>query len=98
MTTPALAALRFCYALLTGAALGAVYGFLRPLRPKWTTWADTLFVLTALYGWLFLHFQLCGADVRIAYSAAMILGGFLWEFSLGRLLRPAFSFFWCLLG
>ena len=79
MTAPALAALRFGYALLTGATLGAVYGFLRPLRPKWTTPADTLFLLTALYGWLFLHFQLCKADVRIAYSAAMILGGFMRE-------------------
>lgn len=94
MIPPELAAHRFLYACLTGAVLGAVYGFLRPLRPRRTTLADGLFVLAALCGWLFLHFDLCDADVRIAYSAAMVLGGTVWEWTLGRLLRPAAAAFW----
>ena len=44
MIPPELAAHRFAYACLTGAALGAVYGFLRPLRPRRTTLAAGLFV------------------------------------------------------
>lgn len=93
MTAPVLAAQRFVYGCLTGAVLGAVYGFLRPLRPKRTTLSDSIFLLCALYGWLYLHFKLCSADVRIAYSLAMVLGGFAWELSLGQLLRPVFSVF-----
>ena len=94
MTAPETAARRFLLACLVGAVLGAVYGFLRPLRPKRTAAADGLFVLCMLYGWLFLHFGLCEADIRPAYSFAMVLGGFGWESSVGMLLRPVFRLFW----
>ena len=59
MTAPLLAAQRFFYAFLTGLSLGFVYGFLRPLRPKYTLLSDFLFLSALLYGWLFLHFRLC---------------------------------------
>ena len=98
MTAPQLAAQRFLYGCLVGVVLGAVYGFLRPLRPKRTTLSDLIFLLCTLYGWLFLHFGLCGADVRIAYSLAMGLGGLAWELSLGLILRPFFSVIWNCLG
>ena len=58
MTAPELAARRFLWALATGAAVGMVYGFLRPLRPKHTTLSDLLFLPAALYGWLFLNFRI----------------------------------------
>ena len=52
MTTPQAEALRFLTACLLGAGLGVVYGFLRPLRPKWTTLADSAFLLAAVLAWL----------------------------------------------
>ena len=94
MTAPLLAAQRFLSAFCTGSVLGIVYGFLRPLRPKQTALSDLLFLFVSLYGWLFLHFRLCQADIRIAYSFAMLLGGFAWEMTIGKLLRPVFSVFW----
>ena len=94
MTAPALSALRFLLALLSGGILGIVYGFLRPLRPRFTHFSDMLFTAAALYVWLFLHFRLCHGDLRVSYSIAMVLGGFLWELTAGRLLRPVFSVFW----
>ena len=98
MTTPALSLLRFWQGLLTGAVLGGCYGFLRPLRPKYTTLADSIFVLAALYGWIFLQFRLCGGDIRMACSIAMGIGFLLWDHTAGRLLRPAFTAFWTILG
>lgn len=94
MMAPILAIQQFLYACLVGAALGAIYGFLRPLRPKRTTLADLLFFLAVLYGWLFVQFEICRADIRFVYSIAMAAGGFLWELTIGRLLRPVFSVFW----
>ena len=97
MTAPLLAAQRFYYAFLTGIVLGFVYGFLRPLRPRHTVLSDLLFLAAVFYGWLFLYFRLCQADIRMAYHAAMLLGGFAWELSIGKLLRPIFSAFWNLI-
>ena len=97
MTTPFTDACRFGWGLLIGAALGIVYGFLRPLRPRHTTFADFLFALAACYGYLLLQFGICQADVRLAYFLAMICGCILWEWSFGRCLRPVFSFFWAIL-
>ena len=83
MTPPEEAARRFLLALLAGMVLGAVYGFLRPLRPKRTALADGFFVLAMLSGWLYVHFKVCGADIRPVYNLAMVLGGFLWECTAG---------------
>ena len=78
--------------------LGAVYGFLRPLRPKRTALADGFFVLAMLSGWLYVHFKVCGADIRPVYNLAMVLGGFGWECTAGILLRPVFRQFWREIG
>ena len=94
MTAPLIAAQRFLYAFCTGAVLGILYGFLRPLRPKHTAVSGILFLSATVYGWLFLHLRLCQADIRIAYDLAMLLGGFTWELTIGKLLRPVFSAFW----
>lgn len=94
MTAPEIAIHRFLSAALVGAALGCVYGFLRPLRPKHTTLADLLFLFAALYGWLFVQFEICRADIRLVYNLSMIAGGFVWEWTIGRVLRPVFSVFW----
>ena len=98
MTAPASAALRFIFGLLTGAALGFCYDFLRPLRKVCPHFSDFLFVLAAFYLWLFLSFRLCRADIRIPYLIAMGAGAALWEITLGRLFRPLFALFWGLLG
>ena len=98
MIAPQLAAQRFLWACLTGATLGAVYDFLRPLRPRRTALSDVLFLLAAFFGWLFLHFKLCAADIRLPYSLAMLLGGFGWEWTAGTALRPVFSAFWMEIG
>ena len=97
MIPPALALLRFFYGLLVGMALGLFYGFLRPLRQQHATFGDILFLPAAIYGWFFLHFDLCQTDIRMAYSAALLIGIFLWESSIGRLLRPVFAKLWIIL-
>ena len=98
MTDPTLATQRFLAACLIGAALGIVYGFLRPLRPRFTAAADLVFLAAAFFGWLQLAFRICMGDVRIAYLAGMGLGTVCWEISAGRLLRPIFFIFWHTLG
>ena len=92
--TPLNEGVRFLWGMVTGAALGLVYDFLRPLRPKHTALADSLFALAALYAFLVLHFGLCDARLRFAYTVAMAPGALLWERSGGRLLRGVFSGFW----
>ena len=94
MTAPALAATRFAMALGVGAALGLIYGFLRPLGPRLNWLRDSVFVLCALFGWVYLGFGLCQGDLRFGYTAGAILGAFLWELTAGTLLRPVFSGFW----
>lgn len=94
MTAPALAADRFAAACLIGMALGLVYGFLRPLRPRLTALADFLFLLAAAAGWVFLSFRICQGDLRLGYTAGLLAGGFFWENTAGRVLRPVYRAFW----
>jgi len=94
MTPPALAGWRFAIACLYGIALGVVYSFLRPLRPKRTTLADGLFLLVFLFAWLRLSFRICRGDLRFGYTAGLLIGIFLWELTLGKLLKPVFFGFW----
>ncbi|MBQ7801679.1 MAG: hypothetical protein IJ375_05080 [Oscillospiraceae bacterium] len=98
MTAPALAAERFALACLLGLPLGALYGFLRPLRPRRGTLADLLFVAAAAAAWLYLSFGICQGDLRLGYSAGLAAGGFCWEWTAGQLLRPVFSMFWQTIG
>ena len=94
MTAPALAADRFAAACLIGMVLGLAYGFLRPLRPRLTALADFLFLLAAAAGWVFLSFRICQGDLRLGYNAGLLAGGFFWEYTAGRVLRPVFRAFW----
>lgn len=94
MTAPELAAGRFSAACLLGLGLGAWYGFLRPLRPKWTVLADGLFLLGLYWAWLYLGFALCGGDLRLGYTLGLGVGAVCWDHTAGRLLRPVFSGFW----
>lgn len=97
MTAPAVALQLWLQAVLIGAVLGAIYGFLAPLRVKATALADGLFLLAVFAGWLVLAFGICAGDIRPGYSAGLLLGGFLWEATAGRLLRPVFWGIWRLL-
>ena len=98
MTAPAVAACRFGWACLIGAGLGGVYGFFRPLRLRRTAAADALFLLAAVWAWTYLSFGICGGDLRLAYHAGMLLGGILFDRTLGRLLQPIFGWFWRCVG
>lgn len=98
MNTPAETALRFGVAIALGGGLGLCYGFLRPLRPRHTTFADLVFVAVAFWVWLYLGFAVCRGDLRLGYTAGLVCGGFAWELTIGRLLRPVFYGFWGFLG
>lgn len=91
---PALTAARFGLGLLLGAGLGLVYGFLTPLRPRWTGLADGIFVLALLWGWLVLSFGVCRGDVRLSYTVSLFLGVWAFHRTAGRLLMPLFRGFW----
>ena len=94
MTGPALDGWRFLWACGIGLVLGLYYGFLRPLRPKHTLISDVLFVPALFFGWLYLGFAICRGDLRIGYCFGLLLGGFAWELTFGKLLRPVFRGFW----
>lgn len=94
MTPPAEAAGRFLWALLTGAMLGVVYDFLRPLRPRRIWLSDGLFLAATGRALLVLAFDICRGDLRMGYLWGAIAGWMLWQWSLGRLARPLFSRFW----
>ncbi len=98
MTAPAVDAQRFGAALLLGLALGVYYGFLRPLRPKYTALSDLLFAPGAVWAWVYLGFGVCRGDVRLSYSLGLLAGACLWEATFGRWLRPVFWGFWHILG
>ena len=78
--------------LLLGGVLGIVYGFLRPLRWRWL--GDLFFIGALFYFWIYLGFGICGGDLRFAYTAALLLGCFLWYQCFGPWLAPLFSAFW----
>lgn len=98
MTSPEAALGRLLWAVLYGAYLGLVYDFLRPLRPKFTTLADSIFILCTGSLWLHLSFAICRGDLRMGYWAGLALGFFLCRISAGRLLQPVFSAFWAFWG
>lgn len=98
MMAPSVAAARFGIGLLLGAGLGVVYGFLRPLRPKFTHLADLVFVVAMFWAWLYLSFAVCQGDIRLAITGALAIGCVAWEASVGRLLRPVFRGFWKIFG
>ena len=94
MTAPALAAQRFLISCFWGAVLGVWYGFLRPLRPRWTTLSDFLFLIGLFWAGLYLGFGVCRGDLRLGYFAGILAGWVVWERTVGMFLRPVFSAFW----
>ena len=88
MTTPGIAAGRFLRGLVLGLILGAWYGFLRPLGRRRRTLSDLLFILGVFPVWLYFSFAVCQADLGIGYLASLFVGGFVFDITLGRLLRP----------
>lgn len=98
MTPPALALQRFGIACLLGVGLGLLYGFLRPLRPRHTLLSDLLFLAGTAWVWLYLALAVCAGDLRLGYSLGLPIGAAAWEATVGRMLRPVFSFFWSAVG
>lgn len=98
MTGPALDGWRFLCACGIGLILGMYYGFLRPLRPKHTLISDALFVPALFFGWLYLGFAICRGDLRLGYCLGLLMGGLVWELTVGRWLRPVFRGFWRLVS
>ena len=95
MTPPALAALRFGWAVALGAALALWYGFLRPIRPR--ALADLLFFPALLYAWCILSFRICRGDIRMGTTLGLAAGFFLWDKTLGHLTNRLFGGFWQLI-
>ena len=94
MSTPAEAAGRFAAVCLLGLVLGAVYGFLRPLRRRHVHIADSIFLLCFTRAWLEAGFRICQGDLRIGYALGLFPGIFLWELTAGKLLRPVIDMIW----
>jgi hypothetical protein len=94
MTVPIDAALRFLWGLAVGAVLGVCYDFLRPLRRRHHAPADVIFVLAALWGWIWYSFQICAGDIRLGGTAALGLGMLLWLGTVSVVIRRAFYWFW----
>jgi hypothetical protein len=94
MTAPGIAFARFFWACGLGVGLGIWYGFLRPLRPRHTFLADSLFILILLPVWIFHSFAICLGDMRLGYLGGLFLGMVGWDVTAGRLLRPVFALFW----
>ena len=94
MNAPELTAQRFLIACLLGCALGIYYGFLRPLRRRWTGFSDLLF-LPGLFGaWIYLGFGVCDGDLRFGYTVGLLLGCIGWNSTVGPLLVPFFDWIW----
>ena len=98
MIAPAEMARRFLLSGGVGVLLGLFYGFLRPLRPRLTHLCDLVFVVSALLGWVYVSFGICLGQLHWGYTAGMALGGFLWECTAGKYLRPIFRKFWKILA
>ena len=98
MTAPAVAFSRFLRGCGLGAALGLWYGFLRPFRRRHTALGDGLFLLGVAWAWLYLGFAVCGGDLRLGQDLGLPVGGFLWEWILGRRLWGIFDRMWGQLG
>lgn len=94
MNTPGQEFHRLWIGFLLGLLLGVVYGFLRPLRPKHTVFADSLFLIFLIWAWLYQGFAICRGDLRLGYYLGFPLGAIVWLNTLGRLLSPVFSCFW----
>lgn len=96
--TPEVAAHRLACSLAMGMVLGLLFGFLRPLGRKHRTLADGIFLLAALWCWVYLMFAVCRGDIRFGYFLALVAGAVFWEATAGRTLRPVFLAIWRILA
>lgn len=94
MTAPGEALSRILWGLAVGAMLGLCYDFLRPLRRRRNTPSDLIFVLVALYGWIWYSFRICVGDIRMGGTAALGIGMLLWLGTASMVFRRAFYWFW----
>ena len=94
MTAPDTALVRLAWALGLGLVLGALYGFLRPLRRRIFWPADLIIVAASFWAWVYLSFGVCRGDIRMGATAALGLGALTWEMTVGKLLRKPISMLW----
>lgn len=94
MTIPAEAALRILWGLAVGAVLGVCYDFLRPLRRRYNAPADGVFVLAALFGWVWYSFRICQGDIRMGGTVSLGMGLLLWLGTGSLFTRRVFYWFW----
>lgn len=98
MTGPKLDGWRFLCACGVGLAAGVVYGVLRPLRRHRPVLADFLFFPVMFYAWLYVSFAICRGDIRLGYTAGILLGAVFWEVTVGKWFRPVFDWLWRLIS
>lgn len=98
MTPPQIAGWRFLCGIGVGLVLGAWYGFLRPLGRHHRHAADLLFVAFLLPAWVYFSFGICKGDLRPGYLPSLLLGGWLFDRTVGRLFSPVWAGFWNLIG
>jgi hypothetical protein len=98
MISPALAAGRFLQGLALGLLLGFWYGFLQPLGRRRQTLADILFLTGAFPIWLYFSFAVCRGDLGLGYLSSLFIGGIFCNATVGRLLRPLWTWFWNILA
>lgn len=94
MTVPAVAGLRVLWGLAVGAILGLCYDFLRPLRRRHHAPADVIFVLAALFGWIWYSFRICAGDIRMGGTCSLGIGMLLWLGTGSLVCRKLFYWFW----
>lgn len=94
MTVPASAALRVLWGLAVGVMLGVGYDFLRPLRRRYHAPADVVFVLAAVWAWIWYSFKICAGDIRLGGTASLGLGMLLWLGTGSPVIRKVFFWIW----
>ena len=98
MTSPQIAGWRFLCGIAVGLFLGAWYGFLRPFGKRRRHLADLMFAAVLLPGWVYYSFAICQGDVRPGYWPSLLLGGWLFDRTVGRILNPVWVQFWRMIG
>ena len=96
--TPEIAAGRFLRGILLGLGLGLWYGFLRPLGHRHRHLADGLFLAGLFPVSVYFAFAVCQGDLHLGYFSGLLIGGILWEWTFGRLLRPLWMGVWGIIG
>ena len=94
MTTPATAAARFLWGMAFGIGLGILWDLLKPLARRHPHLCDLWFGPMLVWAWLEHGFGICQGDLRLGYTAALMVGWLAWEMTLGRALTRAIWGIW----